>query len=194
MLLVDAVVVCVLVARDAADRLELARGVGVLHVAAQLEHEHPAVAVERDRAGLLDIGIRSARASCGSRAGERNVSVVLRVGAEGREACLVKSASALAGSVAPGPPCSAASAAAAAACVLRLLARLSGLPRGRLCRLLLPVRLDAFRRRAGIRRRRSATRARSPRAAACAYPRPHCAILASKTRSAERGESSCFGA
>ncbi len=55
---VDAVVVRVLVARDAADRFELARGVGVLHVAAQLEHEHPAVAVERDGAGLFDVGIR----------------------------------------------------------------------------------------------------------------------------------------
>jgi hypothetical protein len=53
--LVDAVVVRVLVARDAADRVELARGVGVLHVAAQLEHEHAAVAIERDRAGLFDV-------------------------------------------------------------------------------------------------------------------------------------------
>ena len=54
---VDAVVVRVLVARDAADRIELARGVGVLHVAAQLEDEHAAVAVERDGAGLFDVGV-----------------------------------------------------------------------------------------------------------------------------------------
>ncbi len=54
---VDAVVVGVLVPRDAADRVELAGGVGVLHVAAQLEHEHPAVAVERDGAGLFDVGV-----------------------------------------------------------------------------------------------------------------------------------------
>ena len=55
--LVDAVVVLVLVHRDAADGVELARGVGVLHVAAQLEHEHAAVAVESNLRRLLDIGI-----------------------------------------------------------------------------------------------------------------------------------------
>ena len=55
--LVDAVVVLVLVHRDAADRVELAAAVGVLHVAAQLEHEHPAVAVEGDLRRLLDVGI-----------------------------------------------------------------------------------------------------------------------------------------
>ena len=55
--LVDAVVVLVLVHGDAADRLERAGAVGVLHVAAQLEHEHPAVAVERDLRRLLDVRI-----------------------------------------------------------------------------------------------------------------------------------------
>jgi hypothetical protein len=56
--LVDAVVVLVFVQRDAADRVELAARVGVLHVAADLEDEHAAVAVERDLRGLLDVGIR----------------------------------------------------------------------------------------------------------------------------------------
>ena len=54
---VDAVVVGVLVPRDAADGIELARGIGVLHVPAQLEHEHPAVAVEGNGAGLFDVGV-----------------------------------------------------------------------------------------------------------------------------------------
>ena len=55
--LVDAVVVAILVHRDAADRVELAGRVGVLHVAAHLEHEHPAVAVERDLRRFLDVRI-----------------------------------------------------------------------------------------------------------------------------------------
>ena len=52
-----AVAVLVLVHRDAADRIELAGRVGVLHVAAQLEHEHAAVAVEGDLRRLLDVRI-----------------------------------------------------------------------------------------------------------------------------------------
>ena len=58
-LLVHAVVVTILVHRDAADRIELAGGVGVLHVAANLEHEHAAVAVERDLRRLFDVGSAS---------------------------------------------------------------------------------------------------------------------------------------
>ena len=56
-LLVDAVVVDVLVDGNAADRLELAARIGVLHVAADLEHEHAAVAVEGDLRRLLDLRI-----------------------------------------------------------------------------------------------------------------------------------------
>ena len=56
--LVLAVVVAILVHRDAADRIELAGRVGILHVAAQLEDEHPAVAVEGDLRGLLDVADR----------------------------------------------------------------------------------------------------------------------------------------
>ena len=55
--LVLAVVVPILVHRDAADRIELAARVRILHVAAQLEDEHPAVAVEGDLRGLLDVRI-----------------------------------------------------------------------------------------------------------------------------------------
>ena len=69
--LVLAVVVAVLVHRDAADRIELAGGVGVLHVAAQLEHEHPAVAVEGDLRGLLDVGIGEHRLQLEARAAAR---------------------------------------------------------------------------------------------------------------------------
>ena len=53
-LLVDAVVVDVLVQRDASDRIALAGRVRVLHVAAVFEHEHAAVAVEGDGRRLLD--------------------------------------------------------------------------------------------------------------------------------------------
>ena len=56
-LLVDAVVVGVLVHRDAAGRLELAGRVGVLHVAANLDDEHPAVAVEGNLHRLFDVGL-----------------------------------------------------------------------------------------------------------------------------------------
>ena len=58
---VDAVAVLVLMHRNAADRIELAGGVGVLHVAANLEHEHPAVAVECNLRGLLNVGIAQHR-------------------------------------------------------------------------------------------------------------------------------------
>ena len=57
MRLVDAVVVLVLVDRYAADGVELARRVGVLHVASQLEDEHAPVAIEGNLRRLLDIGI-----------------------------------------------------------------------------------------------------------------------------------------
>ena len=55
-LLVDAVVVGILVQRDAPDRIELAGRVGILHVGADLDDEHPAVAVEGDLRRLLDVG------------------------------------------------------------------------------------------------------------------------------------------
>ena len=44
--------------RDAPGRIELAGGIEILHVAAQLDDEHSAVAVERDLTGLLDVGLR----------------------------------------------------------------------------------------------------------------------------------------
>ena len=53
-LVVHAVVVGIDVQRDPADRIELAGHVQVQHVAAILDDEHPAVAVERDRGRLLD--------------------------------------------------------------------------------------------------------------------------------------------
>ena len=53
-LVVDAVVVAVDVHRDPADRVELSGHVEIEHVAAILDDEHPAVAVERDRGGLLN--------------------------------------------------------------------------------------------------------------------------------------------
>ena len=54
MRLVDAVVVAILMNGDAADRIELAGGVEILHVTAHLEHEHAPVAVEGDLRGVLD--------------------------------------------------------------------------------------------------------------------------------------------
>jgi hypothetical protein len=51
------VAVAVLVQRDAADRLERVDAVRLLLVAAQLEDEHPAVAVERDLPRRLDDGL-----------------------------------------------------------------------------------------------------------------------------------------
>src|SRR5688500_18127837 len=53
-LLVDAIVVDVLMDRDAADWRELVGRVGVLHVTADLEDEHTAVAVKCDLHRLLD--------------------------------------------------------------------------------------------------------------------------------------------
>ncbi len=57
MLLVDAVAIHVFMHGDAAHGVELARGVGVLHITAQLDDEHPAVPVEGYLAGLLDVRI-----------------------------------------------------------------------------------------------------------------------------------------
>ena len=54
---VHAIVVLVLVDRDAADRIELTGRIGVLHVAAQFDDEHAAVAVEGNLARLFDVGI-----------------------------------------------------------------------------------------------------------------------------------------
>ena len=56
--LVLAVVVLVLVHRDAADRIQLAGRVRVLHVAAHLEDEQPAVAVEGNLRRLLNRRVR----------------------------------------------------------------------------------------------------------------------------------------
>ena len=54
-LLVDPVVVDVFVHGDAAGRRELAGRIRVLHVAANLDHEHPAVAVEGNLHRLFDV-------------------------------------------------------------------------------------------------------------------------------------------
>ena len=43
--------------RDASVGLVFIRCVGILHVAAILEHEHPSIAVERDRGGFLNVWI-----------------------------------------------------------------------------------------------------------------------------------------
>ena len=61
MRLVDAVAVLVFVQRDARDGVERSAAIGILHVAADLEHEHAAVAVEGDLRRLLDVGIRQHR-------------------------------------------------------------------------------------------------------------------------------------
>ena len=82
-LLVDAVVVGVFVPRDAADGIELAARVLVLHVAAQLEDEHAAVAVERDRARLLDVGVAQNRRDLVS--GRKNELLGLISGREGND-------------------------------------------------------------------------------------------------------------
>ena len=58
---VDAVVVAILVHRDAADRGNQIDAVGTLEIPAQFDHEHPAVAVERDLRWILDRGIRQHR-------------------------------------------------------------------------------------------------------------------------------------
>ena len=55
---VDAVTLRALVHADAAGPLLLGGGVRVEHVAAQLGDEHPPIAVERDRAGADDLGLR----------------------------------------------------------------------------------------------------------------------------------------
>jgi hypothetical protein len=52
--LIHAVVVPILVPRNASDGIELARRLEVLHVAAELDDEHPAVAVEGNLPWLLD--------------------------------------------------------------------------------------------------------------------------------------------
>ncbi len=59
--LVDAIVVLVFVQRDAPDGVERPATIGILHVASDLEHEHPAVTVEGDLRRLLDVGIRQHR-------------------------------------------------------------------------------------------------------------------------------------
>src|SRR5690606_31679643 len=53
--LVDAVAVTILMHRDAAVRIERAGAVGILHVAAQLDDEHAAVAVEGNLRRLFDV-------------------------------------------------------------------------------------------------------------------------------------------
>ncbi len=70
--LVDAVVVAILVNRDAAVRVERAAAVGVLHVTAQLEHEHAAVAVEGNLRWLLDVGLGRAPSSILKPGGSQN--------------------------------------------------------------------------------------------------------------------------
>ena len=198
--LVDAVVVRVFVARDAAHRLELARGVGVLHVAAQLEDEHATVAVERDGAGLFDIGVsqHGRHAVTGL---EKEVFLLFS-GWEREDRGLLREVGVGVGGV-RGARSSLATApsASTASCFLNLLARLSGLPCGRLCGLLclrlcglLCLRLCCFddnRESADVDQQPERER---PEAAPCANSRPHCAILASKTRSAERARVLVFAA
>ncbi len=75
---VDAVAVLVLVHRDAADRIQLAGRVGVLHVAANLEDEHPAVAVEGDLRRLEDVGFGEDRFELESRRQPQPLRLVSR--------------------------------------------------------------------------------------------------------------------
>ena len=67
--------------RDAADRVELAGRVGVLHVAAQLQHEHPAVAVEGDLRRLLDVRVGQHRLDL--EAGRQPEALLLLFGRQG---------------------------------------------------------------------------------------------------------------
>ena len=144
---VDAVVVRVFVARDAADRVELAGGIGILHVTAQLEDEHPAVAVERDGAWLFDVGFgqdgRDAVAGL-----EDELFLLLRSGERKDRRLLAEIGFGIGGVGGARPALSAAAATPLGAAPL-FLARLTGLPHGRLC-LLRGLRLDDEREAAKV--------------------------------------------
>ena len=137
---VDAVVVSIFVARDAADRVELAGGVGVLHVPAQLEDEHPAVAVERDGAWFFDVGFgqdwRDAVAGL-----EDELLLLFRSGERKDRRLLCEIGFGIGGVGGARAPLSAAAATSLGAASL-FLARLTGLPDGRLWGLCLGLRLD----------------------------------------------------
>ena len=128
---VDAVVVRVFVARDAADRVELAGGVGVLHVPAQLEDEHPAVAVERDGAWLLDVGVGQDWRD--AVAGLEDELFLLFRGGERKDRRLLGEIGFGIGGVGGARPALAAAAATPLGAASLFLARLTGLPHGRLC-------------------------------------------------------------
>ena len=103
--LVDAVVVFVFVDGNPPDGIELARGIGVLHVAAQLEDEHAPVAIERDLGRLFDVGIgeHELHLEAGRQAGIS--SPPPQAGAEGSAASSKNQApSSMHRGLVPGPP------------------------------------------------------------------------------------------